>query len=120
MNKKEAQYVSKNELKFWQNKLGLNDWKIVLRDNCPINDFILKNVQGESEWDIVGKSAVIRIINTMEYGERVLPLDKIKVLIHELLHIKFAVLWESNTDLQNALLHQIIEELAIILKKQNT
>lgn len=120
MIKKEAQLIDKEELKFWQNKLGLKDWKIVLRDNCPINEFSLKDVQGESEWDIVGKSAVIRIISTNEYGERVLPFDKTKVLIHELLHIKFAVLWESNTDLQNALLHQIIEELAIILKKQNT
>ena len=99
-------------LKYWQKKLNLQDWKIVMEDNCPVNDFIMKSVQGETEWDIVNKSAIIRIISESEYGKRILPFIKEKVLIHELLHIKFALLWESNTKTQNLILHQIIEDMA--------
>lgn len=101
-----------NLLKYWQNVLKLNDWKIVLIEDCPVNDFILEKTQGETEWDSVNKSAVIRIISEKEYGKRVLPFIKEKVLIHELLHIKFSLLWESNTETQNLILHQLIEDLA--------
>lgn len=105
----------KTLLKYWQNKLELNDWYIVLEEDCPTADFIEQNRQGETEWDIVHKCAVIRLITAHEYGKRILPFIREQVLIHELLHIKFAVLWESNTDLQNALLHQYIESLAKML-----
>jgi len=100
------------KLKYWQDKLKLNDWVIVLVDDCPVNDFVGANRQGETEYDTEHKSAVIRIIRKEEYGERILPFVKEQVLIHELLHIKFGLLWDSNTELQNALLHQYIEDLA--------
>ena len=99
-------------LKYWQKKLDLMDWHIVLRDNCPITDFTIQNAEGETEWQTVHKCAVIRIIREEEYGTRILPFYKEQVLIHELLHIKFAVLWDNNTDIQNDLLHQQIESLA--------
>lgn len=102
----------KKILKKWQAILGLNDWTIDLRDNCCPEDFILKNVEGECEYNEMLKSAVIRLIDEKYYNERVLPLDKEKVLIHELLHIKLSFLQESGNELQERVVHQLIEDLA--------
>lgn len=104
-------------LKYWQKELDLMDWHIVLKDNSPTTDFTLQNVAGETDWQTTNKSAIIRIIREEEYGERILPFIKEQVLIHELLHIKFAMLWDNNTDIQNDLLHQQIESLARTLYK---
>lgn len=99
-------------LKYWQKKLDLMDWHITLRDNSPICNFINKDCQGETEWDTTHKVAIIRLIREEEYGNFTVPYIKEKTLIHELLHIKFGVLWDNNTDIQNDLLHQQIESLA--------
>lgn len=104
-------------LKYWQKKLDLMDWHIVLRDNSPTTDFTLQNVSGETEWQTMNKCAVIGIMRKEEYGRRVLPFIKEQTLIHELLHIKFAIIWGNNTELQNDLLHQQIESLATALYK---
>lgn len=104
-------------LKYWKHKLELDDWHIVLEDESPLCNFTLKDVQGETEWDTTHKCAVIRIIRQEEYGKRILPFIKEQVLLHELLHIKFAMIWDNNTELQNDLLHQQIESLASILYK---
>lgn len=99
-------------LKYCQKKLDLMDWDIVLEDECPLCYFVLKDVQGETEWDSTNKCALIRIIRPEEYGKRILPFVKEKVLLHELLHIKFSLLWESNNETQNLILHQYIEDMA--------
>ena len=99
-------------MKYWQDKLGLNDWVIVLRDDCPVSDFETDDAEGETSWNSVSKTAVIKLITINEYGERIVPYIKEQTLIHELLHIKFSLLWENNSDLQNALLHQYIDDLA--------
>lgn len=99
-------------LKEWQHRLGLDDWYIVLKDNCSPNDMVLQSVSGECEKDEVNKCAVIRIISKKDYGERILPFDKEKVLIHELLHIKFWLLDESESHIQNRVVHQLIDDMA--------
>lgn len=99
-------------LKEWQHRLGLDDWHIVLKDNCSPNDMVLQSVSGECEKDEVNKCAVIRIISKKDYGERILPFDKEKVLIHELLHIKFWLLDESESHIQNRVVHQLIDDMA--------
>ena len=96
------------------------DWHIVLEDESPLCNFMLKDVQGETEWDTTNKCAVIRIIRPEEYGKRILPFVKEKVLLHELLHIKFGLLWESNNKIQNSVLHQYIEDMAKTLYKVHT
>lgn len=106
-------------LKYWKKKLQLNDWVIKVIDDCNVSEFMLKDVCGESEWDTVNKCAIIRIISEKEYGNRIMPLIKEKVLIHELLHIKFCLLWESNNDTQNLMLHQIMEDMAKTLYNVN-
>lgn len=111
---KENSYLDDKTIIYWQKMLILTDWKLIVRQNCPIREFQFENVKAETEWSTENKTATIKIIADNEYTDNE-PFEKEKVLIHELLHLKFALLWESNTDLQNALLHQNIEEMARLL-----
>ena len=72
----------------------------------------LSHVSGECVWDEVHKAATINIINEKDYGDRILPFDKEKTLVHELLHIKFCMIDNSGNELYNKLLHQLIEDVA--------
>ena len=99
----------------WKDRLGLQDWHIELRDNCSPNDMNLRDCAGETEWQEVSKCAVIRIISEKDYGDRIVPFDKEKTLVHELLHCKFSLLGESGNDLQDRLQHQLIEDIAKVL-----
>jgi len=65
----------------------------------------------------VNKCSKIRIITEKDYGKRMLPFDKERILVHELLHIKFCLLDNSGNELQDRILHQIVEEFAEILVK---
>ena len=104
-------------LEEWQERLGLQDWAIVLRYNCKFSDLELENACGETNWEDTIKSATIRIISKEEYGtDRILPYDFEKILVHELLHIKFGLLsftvetYEGKVNAE--LRHQLIDDLA--------
>lgn len=97
----------------WQTRLGLTDWKIELRINCKVSE---TNGSGYTEWDEVNKAAVIWILDPEEYGERLLQFDFEETLIHELLHLKFALL-QGAGDFQDRYVHVMIEEFARLLKR---
>lgn len=99
-------------LKKWKDLLGLQDWRIKLYPNAIPADFIQGNASGESEWTECKKTAVIRILEESCYGERIIPFCFERILIHELLHLKFCLLGESGNDLQDRLVHQLIDDLA--------
>lgn len=99
-------------LKEWKERLGLQDWVIVLKENCSPNDMQLQSCQGETEYDEVNKCAIIRVINEKDYGDRILEFDKEKVLVHELLHIKFWLIQETENATQNRVVHQYIDDMA--------
>lgn len=103
---------NKQLLDYWQNILGLMDWKIVLKDNCSPNEMQLRDVCGETVFEEVNKCAVIRIIDEKDYGDRIIPFNFEKTLIHELLHLKFCLLGESGNDLQDRYVHQLIDDMA--------
>lgn len=96
----------------WQKRLRMEDWTIKLETDCAPEDFRLDSVCGECEYQEVNKSAVVRILDPKFYGDRILPFDYERILVHELLHAKFALLENSENELQNRLVHQLIEELA--------
>lgn len=63
---------------------------------------------------------MIRIINPELYGERIIPFDFEKTLVHELLHLKFCLL-ESDDELRNRVIHMLIEDMAralVITKRE--
>lgn len=107
--------IDKNEaellLREWQRRLNLSDWVIRIVPDCFPDDMGLQNSAGEAEWVEVNKSAVIRIINPLLYGDRIIPFDFEKTLVHELLHLKFSLL-ESDDDLKNRVVHMLIEDIA--------
>ena len=99
-------------LREWQHRLGLDNWHIVLEEDVSPNDMELPMVQGETEYDTVNSCAIIRILDEKDYGKRILPFDKEKVLVHELLHIKMWFIYESDSDLQSKMVHQLIDDMA--------
>lgn len=99
-------------LEKWKYRLGLQDWFIVLNDNAIPSDMMLDNVAGETEWTESNKTAVIRILREDCYGDRIVPFNFEKTLVHELLHLKFCLLGESGNDLQDRYVHQLIDDLA--------
>lgn len=116
--------IDKNEaerlLREWQRRLNLGDWVIRIVPDCLPDDMGLENNSGEAEWVEVNKSAVIRIINPELYGERIIPFDFEKTLVHELLHLKFSLI-ESDNDLRNRVVHMLIEDMAralVIAKRE--
>ena len=96
----------------WQNRLGLQDWTIKLYEDCSPNDMTLMGCAGEVEYSEPNKSATIRIIGDKDYGDRIIPFNPEKTLVHELLHLKFCLLDETENSLQNRLVHQLIDDLA--------
>lgn len=119
MNKLDKK-AAKLLLSEWQRRLNLGDWVIRIEPDCLPDDMGLENVTGETEWVEVNKSAVIRIINPELYGERIIPFDFEKTLVHELLHLKFSLL-ESDDELRNRVIHMLIEDMAralVITKRE--
>ena len=104
-------------LEKWQARLDLKDWTIKLRENVSPNDMQIPGVAGECTWDEIHKAATINIGNEKDYGNRIVPFDKEKTLVHELLHIKFCMVDNSGNELFDKLLHQLIEDLAKALIK---
>ena len=99
-------------LEYWKGVLGLNDWTIKVSDNCHSNEMLLSDCVGATQWTESIKSAHITILAPDEYGERIVPFDFEKTLVHELLHLKFALLGESGNDLQDRYVHQLIDDMA--------
>ena len=99
-------------LQEWQNRLGLQDWRIKLADNCVPDEMTLPDVAGDFICTESNKTARIEMLDPMFYGERIVPFDWEKTLVHELLHLKLCLVSENVDDLQARYMHQIIDDLA--------
>lgn len=99
-------------LRYWTDVLGLQEWNITLITNCSPNDMTLNEVAGETEWSDTLRTAVIRIIDPKDWGERVVLFNPEKTLVHELLHLKFSALDESGDPLRDKLTHRLVEDFA--------
>lgn len=108
MNEKKAQEM----LEKWMRRLSLDGWRVTLKVNALPCDMTLEEACGEAELAEPIKVATIRILDERCYGERNEPFFFEKTLIHELLHLKFSLLDNSGNDLQDRLVHQMIDDLA--------
>lgn len=99
-------------LKEWQDRLGLQDWHIKLVDGCAPDEMALENCDGCTEWTESAKTARIEILDEKYYGERIVPYDYEKTLVHELLHLKTCLVSDGVGELQKRVMHQIINDLA--------
>ena len=111
MDEKQGQAL----LEKWQGLLELRDWTIALRVGCLPDEMRTPEVEGEADWTECRKTAVIRLLDERCYGERIVPYHPEQTLIHELLHLKFSLLGESGNDLQDRLVHQLIDDMACAL-----
>lgn len=103
-----------NKLQEWQERLGLTDWAIRLHDCLPTGEMTEENVAGVTEFQEVNKCARIEIMDPDEYGDRVIPFDYERILVHELLHLKLCLISETLGEdiLQERVAHQLIDDLA--------
>lgn len=99
-------------LKEWQQRLGLQDWRIVLVTDCKPEDMAMEGCAGCTAWTECNKTARIEIIDPNYYGERIVPFDFEKTLIHELLHLKTSLISDNVSELQQRYTHQLIDDLA--------
>ena len=104
-------------LKEWKVRLGLTDWSIKLYDNCTKDEMSSSGVMGCVDFVEVNRTARIEIIDPACYGNRVVPYDYERILVHELLHLKMCLLFsvEDGYDDRNVIdrmTHQLLDDIA--------
>lgn len=104
--------MSEELLSEWQNRLGLQDWRIQLAENCSPENMMIENTAGCTEWTEAIKAARIEILDPKYYGNRIVPFDYEKTLVHELLHLKTCLVSDQVDALQARYMHQMIDDLA--------
>jgi hypothetical protein len=114
---------AKEYLRWWQNRLFLNDWIIYL-DICEPHDMILDNVCGENELNVSLKTAVIRLLDSKYFIPRIMKECMEKTLVHELLHCKYNwVVLNDNVEgkYMDTCDHALLEQMAksLIMVKYN-
>jgi hypothetical protein len=112
----------------WVERLGLQNWRIKLKvnqaeDEIPSDHAVAGHVQFIEEI----RCAVIYIVSEAEYpDDSVLNYDFERILVHELLHIKFALFdntrWNDETNMPDRHLHQLIDDMAraLVCAKRGT
>lgn len=96
----------------WKERLGLHEWTIKLVDDCKPEDMTSQDVAGCTVWTEAIKAATIEMLDPLYYGDRIIPFDYEKTLIHELLHLKTCLISDAADDLQARYMHQMIDDLA--------
>ncbi len=100
----------------WMNRLGLQNWSIVLDAYCVPGEMSLAGTLGCTSWEESTRSAVIQIVDPDKLDREKLArdFDFEEVLVHELLHLKFSLLGSKNEEetLSDRILHVIIDDLA--------
>ena len=99
-------------LEKWKRRLCLCDWTIKLCVNCKPEEMMMSGVAGCTEWTESSKTARIEIIDPEYYGERIVPFNFEKTLIHELLHLKLSFWCQNEDDVEDRVMHQIIDDIA--------
>lgn len=124
MSKKKPYEISL--LTEWMNRLGLQEWSIVLETGCAPGDMAIPGAMGCTSWEESTKTAAIQIVDPERLDRRrlVRDFDFEEVLIHELLHLKTCLLASTNEEetLSDRILHQIVDDIAramVNIKKEN-
>ena len=97
--------------KSWQLVLGLTDWEIVWK-KCRREDFDSREQQGEVKYCSDIKQAIIKIMDEIDWDNPDFTQDQEKVVVHELLHLKFHLLDKVKGEIWDLIIHQYVEELA--------
>lgn len=99
-------------LEKWKRKLCLQEWRIKLVTHLRPEEMSVSNAAGCTDWSESIKTARIEIINPACYGDRIVPFNFEKTLVHELLHLKFSFWCQDEYSVADRLMHQYIDDLA--------
>ena len=110
----------------WVERLGLQNWRIKLKINQD-EEQMRENTAGNVDFIEEIRCAVIKIISESDYPkDSVLEYDFERILVHELLHIKFTLFdntrWLDETNMPDRHLHQLIDDMAraLVCAKRGT
>lgn len=102
-------------VKWWQEKLFLTGW-VISASVCERREFESgDDLCGENVFDMVNKSCVIRILRKEEYGDRIIKYCAERILVHEMLHLKYNWLGAPDTlegNYFDVMEHSLLEEMA--------
>ena len=90
----------------------MQDWRIVLNVGCEPDDMYVEDSSGSVSWQESTKTACINILDPKYYGQRVAPFDFERTLVHELLHLKFCMMYKKDGSLRERLVHVLIDDIA--------
>lgn len=96
---------------YWQNRLRLNSWDISI-GICRQSDFNNKDAQGEVDYEIAAGTAIIRILDSLDFPDSPFNQDMEVTLVHELLHLHFSAFEPEDGTLASTLMERTIERLA--------
>lgn len=99
-------------LEKWKQKLCLQEWRIKLLTRLRPEEMAMDDVAGCTEWSESIKTARIEIVDPAYYGDRIVPFDFEKTIVHELLHLKFSFWCQNEDDVGDRVMHQMIDDLA--------
>lgn len=99
-------------LKEWQKRLRMQDWSIVLQVDCVPGEMVEPDSTGCVSWQESTKSAFIQILDEKYYGDRALPYDFEKTLVHELMHLKMCMTYNESGSLKERIVHQILDDIS--------
>ena len=108
-----TQEIADSLLIEWQHRLCLDEWRIVIHPNRQKGE-LDDDVQGHTDFVEPTKQAYVSIVDPKIYeGETLIePFDFEETLVHELLHLKTSLVSWNVGDLQERVMHQIIDDLA--------
>jgi hypothetical protein len=96
------------QMKFWQKRLGLDEWSIALRVVRQAE--IDRNAWGTAEWDPARKTGVINVLHPRDYNLRggELRLDMECTIVHELVHIQVSPLAARDEGVREEIVNKIM------------
>lgn len=95
----------------WQQRLGLQNWYVKLLTNCRPETMACPDADGCTDYEESSRTARIELVDPIFYGERVIPYDPEKTLVHELLHLKMSLYFEGDALLERVS-NMILDDLA--------
>jgi len=111
------------ELKdYWVKILRIEDWEVLIRFKRAEN-MTLEEVQGECIFNFTDRQAIVNIIDPLDWIDIEFKQDFEKIVVHELLHIKFSEAFDEafNEDVfKDKLIHRLLNDLAksLVLAKR--
>ncbi|MBF1041752.1 MAG: hypothetical protein HXK92_08965 [Lachnospiraceae bacterium] len=99
----------------WQTLLRLRDWDIHV-ELFSAREFSEEDRQGEVFYDISTGQAIIHLLDVDAKLDTPFPYDLEKVLVHELLHLHFAIFEPEKEDsLRHDLWERTVEKMAQVM-----